>query len=163
MPEPKPVELVPVELVRPLRGSVLRPGRPAQESVYPGDDHPMAAHAAIFVSGVAVAVAVGSILPEEPPWPVPTGLGPACWRIRGMATAPEFRGRGLGRQILDTLVTHGRRSTDPAALVWCNARVPALSFYRSAGFEGRGEVMDFPGIGPHLAMFLPPSGETGKL
>ena len=49
------------------------------------------------------------------------------WRVRGMATAPEYRGRGAGAAILELLVDHAR--ANGATRVWCNARTPALSLY----------------------------------
>jgi len=37
-------------------------------------------------------------------------------------------------------------------LLWCNARSPAVAFYRRAGFETRGDEWVDPEIGPHVAM-----------
>lgn len=42
------VRPVPVALVRPLRGAVLRPGRPPEAAVWPGDDAPGAVHLAAY-------------------------------------------------------------------------------------------------------------------
>ena len=67
-----------------------------------------------------------------------------------MATRPEERGRGHGRALLDGLLE--RVGADGEALVWCNARVAALSFYRRAGFEPVGLPFDLPVIGEHRAM-----------
>ena len=36
--------------------------------------------------------------------------------------------------------------------VFCNARVPARSFYERAGFHACSEVFELPPIGPHLVM-----------
>jgi len=65
---PVPVDVA-VALVRPLRQAVLRPGRPPVESVYPGDDDPRSAHLAVRTASGEV-LAVGSLLPEPPPWEV---------------------------------------------------------------------------------------------
>ena len=147
---------VPVALVRPLRQVVLRPGRPVEESEYPGDDHPLARHVAARLGHHGEVVSVGSLLPEAPPWPVPglpdearSGGGDAR-RIRGMATREGLRGRGWGRLVLDQLLEAA--AAQGAMVVWCNARTGAVPFYRRAGFAAVGEPFDLAGIGEHLAM-----------
>jgi GNAT superfamily N-acetyltransferase len=140
------VELVNAQVVRPLRRAVLRPGRPAEESIYPADDDPRAAHGVVRhaeATGDDV-MAVGSVLPD--PDPDPDG-----WRIRGMATRASARRRGLGTAVLDALVTHV--AVQGGGLVWCNARVPATGLYTRAGFVTRGEVFEIEGIGPHIHMW----------
>jgi GNAT superfamily N-acetyltransferase len=141
-----------VAVVRPLRQSVLRPGRPAEESVFPGDDDPRTLHIGAGLGPGGEIVAVGTLLAEAPPWPVPDELSVRCWRIRGMATHPEVRGRGIGATVLAELLR--RAALGGSALVWCNARVPALSFYARAGFTPVGAPFEAPGIGPHQAMQL---------
>ena len=62
------VEAVHAADVRPLRGSVLRPGQPPDELVYPGDDHPDSLHAAVrdAAAGGAI-VGVATVAPEGHP------------------------------------------------------------------------------------------------
>ena len=38
------------------------------------------------------------------------------------------------------------------AELWCNARLPAVGFYRRGGFEVVSDEFDVPGIGPHVVM-----------
>lgn len=155
--------LVGAEAVRPLRQTVLRPGQPPGESVYDGDDHPLAAHAAVVAAdptGAQIVIAVGSLFPEDPPaWLAeaartssagPRGV-PRWWRIRGMATADGHRGRGLGAGVLHALLR--RVAERGGGSAWCNARVPAVPFYVRAGFLPAGEVFVLPDIGPHQAMW----------
>jgi GNAT superfamily N-acetyltransferase len=134
-------ELVPVGFVRPLRLAVLRPGRPPEAAVWPGDDDPLAGHVAVFDDGGRV-VAVGSVVPEE-----------GGFRVRGMATDPSARGRGLGALVLDALVHHAR--AQGAEVIWASARLPAVTLYERAGFAPEGEDYEVPGIGPHRRMVLP--------
>ena len=159
MDSPVRVELVDPDEVRPLRHAVLRPGRPAEVLVYPGDDHPDAAHVAVRAgieagpaspstsAAPAEVVAVGSVVPEAPPWD--PSRRPA-WRVRGMATVEDRRGSGLGRRVLDTLLAQVARRG--GGLVWCHARTGAQHFYERAGFGCRGEPFDLPDIGPHVPM-----------
>jgi GNAT superfamily N-acetyltransferase len=76
--------------------------------------------------------------------------GPGSWRVRGMATAPDARRRGAGSAVLQALVEYalGRGATR----IWCNARVPARSFYEGAGFRVVSDVFELPHIGPHVVM-----------
>ncbi|MGA2522295.1 MAG: GNAT family N-acetyltransferase, partial [Acidimicrobiales bacterium] len=120
---------------------------PAGESVYPGDGDGRSTHAAVRDPDGAV-VAVGSVLPEAPPWEPGRADG---WRIRGMATEPGRRHHGHGARVLDVLL--GRVSDLGGGLVWCNARVGARPFYLRAGFTDDGEVFELPGIGPHTRMW----------
>jgi GNAT superfamily N-acetyltransferase len=149
-----PVELVEAQVVRPLRHAVLRPEQPADSVRYPGDEDPRSAHGAVRRAGPrdreprAEVEAVGTVLPEPPPWEPDRVDG---WRIRGMATRPEARRRGLGSLVLDALLDHV--AAHGGGLVWCNARVPARDLYRRRGFETRGGVFDIPGIGPHVQMW----------
>ena len=73
-------------------------------------------------------------------------------RIGRMAVAADYRGRGLGRQILDKLVSLAREAGMDA--VYLHAQAQAAEFYRKAGFQPEGEPFDEAGI-PHLAMQLP--------
>ena len=149
---------VPAPVVRALRHRVLRPGRPESESIYPEDLDPTTVHVAARVTGSVsgegtgqprAVVAVGTALRAALPWdPDMSGAG---WRVRGMATAPECRGRGLGTAVLDALVSAVAGAG--ATVVWCNARVPARRLYERAGFSVRGEEFDVPQLGPHLVMW----------
>jgi GNAT superfamily N-acetyltransferase len=156
VPDDVVVELVGAADVRPLRHEVLRPGRPLQESVFDGDDEPFATHVAVrarrpageATDPGAATLAVGSVVPSPPPWEPARSDG---WRIRGMATRPSARGGGLGRIVLDTLLSHVARHG--GGVVWCNARTGARGLYEDAGFVARGDAFDLPGIGLHLQMW----------
>jgi GNAT superfamily N-acetyltransferase len=166
------VELVDAQVVRPLRRAVLRPDQPAEMSVYPGDDDPRSAHAAVRLTrhitgappevATGDVVAVGSVLPGPAPWEPRRVDG---WRIRGMATHPDVRHRGLGRSVLEALLDHV--VAHEGGLVWCNARLPARNLYARAGLDTRGDVFDIPGIGPHIHMWRAldadrPDGHLGR-
>jgi predicted GNAT family N-acyltransferase len=60
-----------------------------------------------------------------------------AWQLRGMATEAAYRGRGLGMQLLAAAIEHV--SAMHARLVWCEARVSAVSFYARHGFSVEGE------------------------
>lgn len=133
---------VDAETVRPLRQSVLRPGRPADEVTYAAD--PDAAHfAALDATGSIVGVA--TVFPQPHP-----DTGEAGWRLRGMAVAESARGTGCGARLLTATMAHA--ASLGGRLMWFNARVGALAFYERYGFTADTDVFDVPGGGPHRRM-----------
>jgi predicted GNAT family N-acyltransferase len=128
---------VPIAMTRVLRQSILRSHETIEQLA---TEEPAEAFAAGGFDGERL-IAVGIVAPNGEP---------GRWRVRGMATAPGERGRGAGRGVLDALLEHARASGGTS--VWCNARVPARSFYGRAGFHACSDVFDVPPIGPHLVM-----------
>jgi GNAT superfamily N-acetyltransferase len=127
---------------RRIRLEVLRPGRPASEVAYPGDESALAEHLGAFEAGRLVAIA--TFVPEACP-----GVdGVDAWRLRGMATVPSARGRGLGGQLL----THGvaRTLRLGASLIWCHGRTSARTFYERHEFRAVGDEFVTPHTGPHF-------------
>ncbi|MCW2758814.1 MAG: family N-acetyltransferase [Nocardioidaceae bacterium] len=124
-----------------LRRRVLRGGR---DVPLPGDEEP-SHHVGVYDEGRLVAT--GNIR-KEPSF----HLSETWWRIRGMATEPDHRGRGAGRLVLDALLEHAR--TNGGGGVWCNARLPAVAFYERAGFVTDGAEWTDPEIGPHVRMWV---------
>lgn len=129
---------------RPLRGAILRPHQPPEQLVYFGDDRPEAFHAGAFHDGRLVGIA--SVTPN--PWP--GADWPAPWQLRGMATAPEVRGRGYGKAMimacLEHIAAHGGRT------LWCNGRTTALPFYHACGFAPIGDEF-ITDTGPHYVLW----------
>jgi predicted GNAT family N-acyltransferase len=90
-------------------------------------------------------VGIASLYREDRPG------GPAGgWRLRGMATEPDARGAGFGAALLAGSVEHAAAAG--GSEVWCNARMPAVDFYRRAGFAVVSEEFEIDGIGPHVVM-----------
>jgi GNAT superfamily N-acetyltransferase len=139
------VHLVPASATYPLRQRVLRPHQGLAEMPFPGDDGADAGHFAAVADGVVVGTA--SVLREAPPW---APGAPDSWRLRGMATEENRRSQGVGTFLVAAVIGHTRDRG--GRLLWCNARLPAMEFYRRAGFATRGESWVEPCIGPHIAM-----------
>lgn len=129
---------------RGLRGTILRPGQRPEQLVYPGDDAADTLHAGAFDGGMLVGIASVS----RNPCPRHTFPGP--WQLRGMATAPEVRGRGHGRALIAACVAHvaacGGRT------LWCNGRTSAAGFYLALGFAAVGDEY-VTETGPHYVFY----------
>lgn len=136
--------VVPPATVRPLRGEVLRPGQPAEQLAFAGDEEPETLHAAVLLDGDVVGIA--TVMRE----PCPRIERAHAWRLRGMATRPDVRGRGIGAALLGRCEAHVR--DQGGRLLWCNARVGACRFYERAGYTVAGERFELPQIGPHYLM-----------
>jgi GNAT superfamily N-acetyltransferase len=144
------IPYVPVVIVREVRAAdtaelrrlVLRPGRMVP---LPGDGDP-AFHLGAYDGDELLGT--GNVRLEPAPWAPDT----PAWRLRGMATAPDRRGEGVGAAVLAGLIAHCQ--ADGPDVLWCNARTPARRFYERAGLVTIGEPWDDPEIGPHVRMWL---------
>lgn len=72
-------------------------------------------------------------------------------QLRGMATAPAFRGKGAGKALLIFSEQDATEATG-ISLFWCNARIAAAPFYERHGWEIVSDEFDIPGVGPHVRM-----------
>jgi predicted GNAT family N-acyltransferase len=132
---------------RPMRREVLRPGQRLEDLAYPGDDDADTRHFGAFLGERIVGIA--SIYRR----PRPGGNDPFDWQLRGMASAADRRGTGVGALLLLAALDHAAAAGGRHC--WCHARVAAAGFYRRYGFAALGEVYEIAGIGPHLLMLRP--------
>ncbi|NNG03374.1 MAG: GNAT family N-acetyltransferase [Inquilinus sp.] len=141
------IDRISADTAFPLRANILRAALPPEESRYPQDDWPETLHIGGFLDDRLVCVA--SFLPEAQEPGEPSG----AFRLRGMVTVPEYRGRGIGGAVLDRgiadLIAAGAR------LLWCNGRTGAVEFYARHGFRRVGEEFETPGTGPHYRFLRP--------
>ena len=128
-----------------LRLRVLRPGGVVEDCHWPNDRLEGSFHLGVYLAERIICI--GSFYPEKHP----DLKGWKQFRLRGMATDPDSQGQGAGTQLMRFALDHlkGQR----VDLVWCNARLVAVPFYRSLGFQIAGEEFDIPGIGPHYMMW----------
>jgi predicted GNAT family N-acyltransferase len=92
---------------------------------------------ALAVDGSGHVIGCGRLLPDG--------------HIGRMAVRAPWRGRGVGRAMLDLLIGLARQRGD--ARVVLNAQTQAMSFYARAGFVPSGPEFDEAGI-PHREMAL---------
>jgi predicted GNAT family N-acyltransferase len=65
-------------------------------------------------------------------------------RIGRMAIKKDFRGQGIGQEMLEALVTKSLELH--VTLIKLHAQVHAVSFYAKLGFEAHGEIFSEAGI-----------------
>ena len=129
--------------ILPLRHAVLRPGLPPETARFDGDDEPATIHVGAFApDGTLVGCASLVRRPLD---------GADAWQLRGMATRADRVRQGIGAQVLAATVARARAAGGPR-LLWCNARLAAVPFYRSQGWTVVSEVFDIAGVGPHHRM-----------
>jgi GNAT superfamily N-acetyltransferase len=127
-----------------LRWDVLRAGLPEESARFGGDDAGTTIHVGAFdAAGRNVCCATGNL--NE--W----GGRPA-WQLRGMAVAPDVQRRGVGQVTLAKLVELARAARPDVAVMWCNARVPAIAFYERQGWRVASAVFEVETAGPHVKM-----------
>lgn len=119
-----------------MRAAILRPGQPFEASVYPLDLNMETLHVGAYQGDDLVTVA--SIFHEPPPG----DTNPQAWRLRGMVTRPEMQRRGYGRGVLERCISY--IAEQGGTLLWCNARINAVEFYRSLQFYTVGEEQKTP-------------------
>ncbi len=126
-----------------LRHAILRPTEPLSACHYPLDGSSI--HIGAFVDGKLLGVATAH--PEiKSDFPYSKQ-----YRLRGMAVAVESQGQGVGKLLLQELLSKLAGMEIP--FLWCNAREIAIPFYERLGFQILGDFFDIPNIGRHKVMF----------
>lgn len=132
----------------PLRMSVLRPGLPAEKSQFAEDHLISTFHLGIQDTETKKIVCNGTFMLNDCSY-FPE-LTPA-YRLRGMATDPEYRGLQLGRFLLQKAEEEIKNRG--VHFLWFNARISAFGFYQKLGYESVGELFDIADIGAHRVMY----------
>jgi len=140
----KALQLQPEEIQQ-LRNEVLWPHKTFEQCVLETDYLPSTFHFGVQLDGLTVATVTlqqenSSKLPQE-----------KQYRLRAMAVREGYRGQGFG----DAIVEEGLRYLKALGIevVWCDARVAALNFYRRLQFEELEEEYEIPIIGLHRFMW----------
>ncbi len=139
------IRKVDAKKVRPLRHSELRKGQDFSTTSYLEDYEVDTFHMACIVDEKIVTCA--SFYPEKSI----KIISDNAYRLRGMATASNFQRKGYATDLMsESFKELKNRNCD---VVWCNARLVAVDFYKSAGFNIIGEIFDIEAIGPHYYMY----------
>ncbi len=134
---------IPAKETWPVRHPVLRRGRPLEDVYMEADEKESTFHLGVFYNGDIVGVA--SFMEDDH-----SEFSGVQSRLRGMAVLPEYRNKGIARLLLNKgeqiLKERGR------TLLWFNARIIALNFYKNLGYEVASDEFEIPQVGPHYRM-----------
>lgn len=128
----------------PIRHTILRPHQPFENCKYETDYLDTSFHMGAFYDGKLVSIAsfCEEIHPE-----LNSGKQ---YRLRAMATLPEFRKQNIGSSIVNDAESKLRKKN--IDYLWCKGRTEVQSYYKKLGFVPFGEVFNYPGLGPHIVM-----------
>ncbi len=139
------INKVETDKIRPLRYSELRKGQDFSTTSYLKDYEESTFHMACIVDDKTVTCA--TFYPEKSR----KIKSDNAYRLRGMATDSRFKRKGYASGLMaESFKELKKRGCD---IVWCNARLVAVDFYKSVGFKITGELFDIAGIGPHYYMY----------
>jgi ribosomal protein S18 acetylase RimI-like enzyme len=138
------VEQARLEEVIELRHTVLRPNQARSSCYFPEDSYQHTIHFAAKLDERIIGCA--SVYKQKHP----DFSLKQSWRIRGMAVLPEYQGQAIGTHLLETCINHAIKMKGD--VIWCNARIDAVAFYKQAGFKIIGDEFDIPDIGAHFLM-----------
>lgn len=125
-----------------LRAAVLWPEKqPDATCALPVDGAEGVFHLGVIHQGVVVGI--GTFMPQKHR-DLPDSIG---YRLRAMATHPEYRGQGVGRM----LIRHAEAELREAGFggIWADARKVALGFYARLEWDVTGPFYEVPNRGPH--------------
>ncbi|PGO22240.1 GNAT family N-acetyltransferase [Bacillus cereus] len=128
-----------------LRHKVLRPNQLLADCKYPSDYEADTFHLGAFLNDKLISIASFSkeLYPD-----LQTGIH---YRLRGMATLPNFRNQRAGtfliRKAEQILQERG------ASTLWCNGRITVTDYYKRLGFHEHGEIFEIDTLGLHKVMY----------
>jgi len=140
------IRFIPVEDTLAMRNDILREGKLTPDQCrFPGDDGEGAFHLGYYDNEKLVCIA--TFHPQNHNSYVGKG-----YQLRGMATLEEYRGKGIGNQLVNFAIVYLRGQK--VNYVWCNGRIGAVRFYVSLGFEIISDEFVIPITGPHRVLYL---------
>ncbi len=133
------------EDIQQLRNEVLWPHKTFENCILETDRLSTTFHFGVQIDDLTVATVTfqeesSNKLPQE-----------KQYRLRAMAVREGYRGQGFGDAIVEEGVKY--LSSLGIQVVWCDARVAALNFYRRLQFEEFEEEYEIPIIGLHRFMW----------
>ncbi len=73
------------------------------------------------------------------------------YQLRGMATINSQQKKGIGSMIIKEAIELLKKIK--VDVLWCNARVSAVNYYKKHGFQIIGSEFDVKHIGKHFVMY----------
>ena len=129
----------------PVRHAELRKGRPLSSCAFEGDEQQSSIHLGAYAKDKLVGVASFMKAPFSEQAEV------TAMQVRGMAVLTRFHRQGIGAQILD--FGEQMLKEQQVSILWMNARILALDFYKNLGYSILGNEFHIPEVGAHFKMW----------
>ncbi|HGH7181266.1 TPA: GNAT family N-acetyltransferase [Bacillus luti] len=128
-----------------LRQKILRPNQTLADCKYSSDYETDTFHLGAFINDELISIASFSkeIYPDL--------LAGVHYRLRGMATLPNFRNKRAGSSLIHEAETILQERS--ANILWCNGRITVADYYKRLGFHGHGEIFEIEPIGLHKVLY----------
>jgi len=128
-----------------VRHPVLRAGKPIETCIFEGDEKEDNIHLGYFINCALIGIA--SLYHQAHPELKANN----AYQLRGMAVLPHHQGHGYGEALVKEALV--KVQVNNGDLLWCNARIKAVPFYKKMGFEVFGSPFDIGDIGTHYVMY----------
>ena len=139
------INKVNAEEIRSLRHSELRKGQDFSTTSYLKDHQSDTFHMTCIL--IEEIVSCATFYPEK----IIQIKFDNPYRLRGMATYNKFQRKGYAKNLMiEAFKELKKRDCD---MLWCNARIVAVDFYKSVGFKVIGDLFNIKGIGLHYYMY----------
>ena len=145
------------EEIQQLRNEVLWPHKTFENCILETDMLSTTFHFGIQIDGLTVATVTfqkektNKLKQDSSKDVSQDALQEKQYRLRAMAVREGYRGQGFGDAIVEAGLNHLRKLG--VEVVWCDARVAALNFYRRLQFEELEDEYEIPIIGLHRFMW----------
>jgi GNAT superfamily N-acetyltransferase len=128
-----------------VRHPVLRKGKPIESCHFEGDDLLTTLHCGLFEDEKLLGV-ISVFENDNPLFDIKNQA-----QIRGMAILENYQGKGFGK----LLVTHCEKKLklQNKSVIWFNARVNAVDFYKKMGYITIGNPFEIFDVGLHYVMY----------
>ena len=128
-----------------VRHPVLRKGRPLESCIFDGDELASTLHLGAYLDEKLVGV-LSAYEKQHPAFDEKN-----TYQVRGVAVLATHQTKGIGRLLMHSIERELSRKKVP--LLWLNARLSAVPFYKNLGYKVEGGVFDLPLIGPHYCYY----------
>ena len=127
-----------------VRQPVLRPGKSIEFCYFDGDDLPTTKHYGFFIKKKLVGVITLKFIKNN------NFICEQQYQIRGMAVLENYQQKGIGAKLLkyaENIVVQNY-----GVLIWFNARITAINFYKTNNYITVGKPFEIFDIGEHYLM-----------
>lgn len=139
------IRLISAAQTHQVRHPMLRKGRPISDCEFYGDYHSNTLHLGAFEKEQLVGVL--SAYEQNNPY-FKTNRS---YQVRGVAVLPSHHRQGIGKDLMHKIEYH--LEEQKVDLIWLNARINAVYFYRALHYSQKGSAFEISGIGTHYCFY----------